>query len=214
VVSLIAATTNARMTAMSDTNPFASPRMPVPTGPLPSDELSVTYILSEDDVVTFNQDRDAHLPTFRRQIRIGRLRIPAVLLAIATLLWFESDSFLPRMIATELAAFGILVVIFWPWWYRRAVGKNTRRMLASGKNIGLIGQHWLSLGPDQIVASSPYSEAKLRWPLVEQIILTDDQLLIYISSMSALIIPRREFASDEHARAFYDAACRFRAAHH
>lgn len=69
-------------------------------------------------------------------------------------------------------------------------------MLDEGKNKGMLGMQQLSLMEDGIFVNSEYKESKSKWSSIEDIVLTDSYILVYVSAVMAHVIPVRAFSSE------------------
>lgn len=60
----------------------------------------------------------------------------------------------------------------------------------------------VSLLPEYFLQASDFGESKVNWRHVEQIITTEEFLIIYADGVPALIVPGRSFLSKEAFEAF------------
>jgi hypothetical protein len=105
------------------------------------------------------------------------------------------------------------VPILWVFYFlvnRYVVNWQVKNMLREGNNRGSLGKIRVQLSPAGVLEASQFIETKIAWPAIERIEENDDYLMIYTSSLSAVLIPRIAFANplryDEFAtaaRAFY-----------
>lgn len=190
-------------------NPYQSPE--APTEPEPprqlvrrGDELEIRFQLTLDDLVNYNWHCIRNAKSMRWQYYLMWLGLPGVLLLAAIpLAWFS------LIFSVVFAIFGIVILATWPRRYRAAVSGNARRMYSAGENRGLKEVQTLILSPEAIHTKNPLEEITRKWAVVERMEGTDDYFYIFISSISAYIIPRRVFASDDDYQEFVDTAHKY-----
>jgi hypothetical protein len=74
----------------------------------------------------------------------------------------------------------------------------------------LIGPRRLTLSPGLLNYSTPISQMLNRWSGVERIALAREAFYIYLSSVQAIVVPRRAFGSDAEFAAFAQVARTYR----
>ena len=92
------------------------------------------------------------------------------------------------------------------WLVRRAVLKLVGRT----PNLNLTGLRRVTISPQFLVWASPVTQAISRWIGVEKVLVEADCLFIFVSAMSAYVLPRRAFNSEQHFREYAAAADRYR----
>jgi hypothetical protein len=75
-------------------------------------------------------------------------------------------------------------------------------MLWTKRFKGVIGEHELTLTDTGIISKSPLSETTRKWNALFRIVSTRNQLLLYVNETSAMIVPKRCFASATEATDF------------
>lgn len=161
--------------------------------------MTAEFELRKDDWSAFNFYHHFHSPTARRQY-LRAWFSPTILL----LLGFLGVSLLvslnsPTPGSTFLALLplfsGVPVYLLWfPWAYRRKVKKIVVGMIGEGRNRTLLGKQRVTLSPEGITKSSDFDRTTVAWSGVERVIKDQDYLFVYISALTAIIVPRRAFA--------------------
>jgi hypothetical protein len=67
---------------------------------------------------------------------------------------------------------------------------------------GVIGEHELTLTDAGMISKSAISEATRKWNALFRIVSTRNYLFMYVNETSALIVPKRYFASAAEAASF------------
>jgi hypothetical protein len=70
-----------------------------------------------------------------------------------------------------------------------------RRLYRERKNPFASGTHYLSAGEHGLVARGPDGEATIKWSAVDRVVTTPNHAFIYLSAVSAIVVPRRSVVS-------------------
>ena len=174
------------------------------------------YENTMDDTLAFLEFHYAHSPTIRKQrsqLRWGA-SLCVFLMAFTTCLALSFVQHSPidlkaLMISCSLGA--VLMFLLMPALTLRSMRRNSRRLFAEGKQQGLLGEHLLEIENDGLTERTDVNETKTLWRGMEQVAATKTHTFIYVTSLSALIIPHdritegnlQEFVQDvEHHLAF------------
>jgi hypothetical protein len=164
--------------------------------------LKIQYDLTEEDFVTFSLFHYKHSPTAKRSWLLLRVMVPVIWILIG---FFENSrpqrhagiSPLPFFISLS-----VLYILLIPAYSRYRTRRVILRLLSEGKNKGLAGMHTLTIGPEDIAAVSDNVDARLNWGGVEKLESDKEHFYIYLSAVSALIIPKRAFADENEFQKF------------
>jgi hypothetical protein len=159
--------------------------------------MEIEYELTLDDLVAFNKYHYKHSRAYRRQWLRGWLLPAAIILlpwlALAGSTWSAGRS---AMALWPLAIGAPLYLALYPLLVRRQFGRLVPAFLKEGDNNTLLGKHRLAIGPNGLRTVNEHHESTVRWSGVERIAQDDDYLFVYVSAMSAYIVPRCAFSSD------------------
>ena len=75
-------------------------------------------------------------------------------------------------------------------------------MLEEGDNENLFNQRTLVLTDEGITETSSIGESHIRWDKINHLEETEDYLYIYVSSVSAHIVPKRVFKNSNEQKEF------------
>jgi hypothetical protein len=67
-------------------------------------------------------------------------------------------------------------------------------MIGEGRNRTLLGKQRVTLSPEGITKASDFDRTTIAWSGVERVIADKDFVFVYISAVTAIIVPRRAFA--------------------
>ncbi|MCR1900119.1 YcxB family protein [Irregularibacter muris] len=163
--------------------------------------MEISYSLNEQDYIDFNLYHINHSDTLKKSLMIQRYVLPLIFFIIPFVATRVTD--IPLWYWTSVSMVAIVVwMIFYPRYFKWEISKRLVKMLKEGKNDVMLGHRSLSLTSQGIIEHSVGSESKTSWDVVGNIYETKDYLFIYISSVSAYIVPIRIFESMEHKEKF------------
>jgi len=171
--------------------------------------MELQYEITLDDLVTFNKYHIRHSPTCRRSYWWNLVGMIVAFVLVAVLVGALYGT--PIATAIHLA---ILLPLSWPLWhliYRVTVARRLRKLYREGENRGLAGIHLIRIDAEGLAGTSQAGESKLKWVIVERIVEDNNHLYIYVSAVSAIVIPKRAFQDEHHIQAFRDEARRLKA---
>jgi len=156
--------------------------------------MTIKYENTFDDIIVFNKFHYENSPSVKRSTYLLQLFLPVSYFVI----WLV-DGLLDKFSFKYLIIFfiiSILWVFFIPilnkWYHIR----NSIKMYSEGDNKIFIGQRILTISPNGIIVKSDNGESKINWNLVNKIVESNDHLYIYVSSVSAYIIPKKIFKDE------------------
>ncbi|MHB8879314.1 MAG: YcxB family protein, partial [Myxococcaceae bacterium] len=94
------------------------------------------------------------------------------------------------------------------WWalfprrLEQMLRRQTARMYQEGENAGVLGPPRLTLDGEWVTERTEVREVRTHWRAVERVVEDQAHLYLYVTSFSAVIVPRRAFGSEEEAKAF------------
>lgn len=175
------------------------------------DAIEVEYQLTVDDLVAFNRtvaiDNKSDSVGFSFVQFRGPIIVALLLIALCFVVppkgviavWFISG-FLTCSLFILMVAFVLRA---------RSFNFCFKRMLVSEN----ISKRNLAIDSDHIKESTKYSHYTVHWSGIEKVQKVQDQIFLYITNVSALIIPKRAFADEvaferfyEKCHAYYEAA--------
>jgi YcxB-like protein len=158
------------------------------------------------DIIAFNLYHSDHSPsTMRMEKRIRYaflgLALLLVLPALIYILLGNILSFVGCMLGIiTLFAFSASQAKF----RRYITARQVKDLYGEGRNQGTLGHHEIIFRDDGISDESDSGEQFVKWQAVEKTIKTEKYIFVYVSSVSAHLIPRRIFHSDAAYDELYD----------
>ena len=89
---------------------------------------------------------------------------------------------------------GLIVSILYFIYIRQSFKKRheklVKKMYGEGKNKGILGNHEMLLSETALITSSEVSKAETQYSAIEKVLTNDQFGFIYLSSVTAFVIPR------------------------
>ncbi len=168
--------------------------------------MEVTVNNGVDDLYALNEHIARNLPTIRRQILIVWLGIP-ILFVLLGLVLAQLSGDISSAYTYFAAAF--LFLPFYPVFIKWCRRRNVRMLLQSGRNLGIFGQQKIVLSPTEIARFSKYGHAAYYWPAVERIEVAANHAFVFVSSVNAFLIPKKDFPNEYDFDLFVETARKY-----
>jgi len=171
--------------------------------------MEVEFELIKEDYVKFNLYHFAHSPSLRPRLLRRTIVIIAVWILVLLMLILASET--PARAARGFWPLYLGPPIYLLLFFRhsRAHRRVVERMLEEGKNKGMFGLQQVSLSSAGISTTSEARRSSSTWEVVERIESTEDSAYFYVSSVEAIIVPRRAFGDDADFEEFVEAGRRY-----
>lgn len=164
--------------------------------------MEIKYNLTEEDYIHFNMYHIKNSKSAIRSLNAQRFLTPVFLILLSYILSLAGDTpFLELFIAFFITS--ILWILFYPKYFYSSVTRRIQKMIRDGKNGGLLGEHVLSMTDEGLVESTSYGQTKVNWSGILSLKEDNEYFYLYNSSVSALILPKREIANEEEIRSFF-----------
>ena len=172
---------------------------------------TIQYELLADDFVEFNHFHHKHSPALRRRLLVSRIGIPLfmiVLLLMTPLLTQGKDrGYLDELIQMRLFFVVPPALFFYvPFAWKRRQASLIRKMLSEGSTRSLLGKCSVTLSKESIGIQRPSSHSSYGWEAIDRICVNSKYCFLYVTSVSAIIVPRRAFNSNESFNEFVQEA--------
>lgn len=165
--------------------------------------MTIDYEMTRQDYINFNMLHMKRSKSARKSINTQRFLAPIIFILIPFVISWGNSGDIPMWYWFTI--FGIAAVcwaLFYPKWVQRETIKRINKMLDEGENKGLSGFQKLSLTEEGIHTENEFKEATAKWNSVEDIVLTDEYILIYIGALMAHVVPLRAFNDDDEKEEF------------
>lgn len=170
----------------------------------------IEFSLIPEDFVALAEYHDAQLPKWKIPLYVGLLVLGMALFILQIRRMFNEFGEVLGLVGLIFALSGGLI------WYvnrHRIAARAVRREIRKGKNSRVLEPRRVSISPDGISESSADSAGVTAWSAIEKIVVRKNHAFIYFSTVAAMILPKRAFASEvdfmdfvETARGYFEAA--------
>lgn len=156
--------------------------------------MKITYDLTIDDMVAFNQYHNSTSPTVKRTKY--RLIFVASFIAIGLSLVIKPTPEFTRLeMVTVAVGYSIFCFLLTLYLFRSSARRFIPRLLKESSNKGLIGWHELEVDKDGLVEKTEVNETRHSWLGISKIVETETHAFIFVSSIMAHVIPKNSISS-------------------
>ncbi len=174
--------------------------------------MEVEYSLEIDDALAFVRYNWKHGPKELRLKRFGW--VSAFLLGgMVFLIGVDMTLFGDLSDLTIFLLFisgGILLMQMLTLWFAE---RKVRRLFKGSEGKGEFVWRRLTVSSEGLHSVSEHSDAIVKWPAIDKIVVTDNHLFLYTSPRAAIIVPKRAFEDEWRFAEFADQARRYHEAH-
>ncbi len=153
----------------------------------------IEFSVSVDDLVSLNDHHCQESPDIKRMVRWLTI-VPSVLCAVAGALAVAQGIMWCVIL--------LLIALAWPFYYprlfRHLTSSRMRRLYRKGENRSLVGKHSLCVEEDGLVHRTEHSDNRIKWLAIERLESNDDHTFIYLSAVSALVVPRHSVTNGDY----------------
>lgn len=161
--------------------------------------MQIKYSLTEEDYINFNLFHMKNSKTAMNALKVQRLLIPIVYMAVAYVFARVLDgSYILSF--SIFGVMGVLWIIFYPKYHYNFVLRQVKKMIKEGKNEGLLGEHLMTISEEGVHDANPQGETKVSWSGIQDMKEDEYNLYLYNSAVSAYILPKRELSDIEELR--------------
>jgi len=151
--------------------------------------MRIGYENTIEDLVAFTHYHSAHSPSVRRAIFRNQCYTAVAFSVILGLAAFGGAA---EREPVTLAGFAVLIaayIIVTPRVVRWRTARQARRLYAESANKGVVGPHELELIGDELIERTPANELRTKLRSVERVVTDNGYTFIYLSVLSAHVIP-------------------------
>lgn len=164
--------------------------------------MEINYELTKEDFIQFNMYHYKNSKVMKKSLIFMRYFLP-IFFIVAAIVTF--------VLRQEIAISSIIFVIVGCLWFvlfpgimNKSIYKKVDQFFSEGKNLSLLGKHSIVINEESIIEKSETSEVKHSWATVEKVAESETHIIIYVSAVSAYMIPIKAFNNDEEKSKFID----------
>lgn len=160
----------------------------------------IRYDLTLDDLLNFHVYHVNHSPSLQRALEVQRWMIPCVVVCVGLLVDLFRGS-LQLTIAAVVIAMALALILH----SRRVrishadrLRRELRRLYAEGRTDTMLGPHEIEIDHDGVTERNEFGERFVTWAGVSHIAEDEVNLYIFLSAISAIIVPRRSLTRSDY----------------
>lgn len=148
--------------------------------------MRIRYEIAAEDLLAFSLHFHQKSPTLRRT----RMGVVIGLAAMMIGMSFVVSEIMGNLMVLWLGiVWAVIFAAIYPRLYHRNVKRQLSKLYAEGQNKGLFGPHVTELRDDGLFDSTEFREVLVFWKGIDRIETLPDHTFVYLSTMSALVIP-------------------------
>lgn len=157
--------------------------------------MKLVFTLSEQDIIHFNVYHFRNSKSSQKRRFLLRLLIPIWTIAVFFFLNREHLNLTSVLFNSPLFVFGILWFFFVERLYFWRLKMNVQSLLKEGRNNGMIGVQNLELIEGAILVENDSGSFRYSLEKIHRCAEDESYLYLYVTSLSALIVPIHVFQS-------------------
>lgn len=158
--------------------------------------MEINFEVTKEDYIKFNLYHVENSPSQKKNYNLLRYGVPVFFSApiyfIGTGL-FKQPSIYWAIIAT---LFSVIWIITYPKQYKSLIRKETEKLINEGDNSEIFGKKSMVIDNDAITIYNKSSSEKILKSAIKKVKIYDDLIVVYISAITAHIIPTRDLDKD------------------
>ncbi|MCP4405161.1 MAG: YcxB family protein [bacterium] len=157
--------------------------------------MTLTFDVQMADIVAFNQYHFQHSPAVQR----GRKRIMAgIIIGIVISMIYGGvyEHSLVYVITSAILGIVLLYIASKITHYHSA--RSIQHIFKEGTNKTMLGRHTLNVTDEGLTEITEYTTTHIKWEGIERIVSTPDYTFVYLSAVTAAIIPRESILDGDY----------------
>lgn len=151
-----------------------------------SEDLSVTFTSTLDDMVAFNKYHFANSPSSRRARAMTIWGFAATLVLMMGIMSAIEGTYFHVICGTIIAA---AYIPYARWRYQVSLRKTVERLYMEGVSKGSPRSHTIRILDDGILETTAVGDYKTLWAGVERVVQDSGYIYIYVGPVQAHVIP-------------------------
>jgi hypothetical protein len=150
--------------------------------------LEFSFELSLDDMAAYQRMAVLRSSTYRRSVWANRLMMPVIAVVVLAYAVVANARYLP--FAGLMAVMALIWFALLPSWQHRRLRRVIDRLLSEKGNGGILGTHTVRVTDHEIICEHPSGRTNTTWSSIIDSAEDERLLLLYTSSVSALVFPK------------------------
>lgn len=164
--------------------------------------MEFSYQITEQDYVDFNLDYFNKNAVTQRSVLITRFAVALLVILGGTALLYCFHSL--RLVSfLGYVVLSIVCFFLTPWYMKRKVVQNVKRILQKANNKKICGEKTLYLRENEFELTGENEDTVYQYEAVQRTSTDANHYYIFVDTFSALIIPFSAFSNEEQKQEFY-----------
>lgn len=164
--------------------------------------MEFSYEITEQDYIDFNLDYFNKNAIAQRSVLITRIASALIVIFGGTALLYLLHAF--RLVSFLVyIALAIFCFFITPWYMKRKIITNVKRILQKANNKSICGAKTLYLRENEFELTGENEDTIYQYEAVQRTSTDENHYYIFVDTFSALIIPFSAFSNEEQKQEFY-----------
>lgn len=160
-------------------------------------KIEFNFEITEEDYIKFNVYHVENSPSQKRTYNLLRYAIPLIfsvpIYAIGTSIFKQPESYWMAIAILFVAGW----IIIFPKQYKKIIRKQTEKLLQEGDNSSIFGKKTMKIDGKNVQVFDAFSSETISKENIKNIKIYEDMILLYLSAVTAQIIPTRGLKEEE-----------------
>ena len=161
--------------------------------------MELEYNLENQDLVNFNIFHIKNSPLIKKQIILTRFGIAIFYIIVGSILSYLEQRHTSFIVFLVIS---VIWILFYKKYFISITKKNVVKMLQEDKNKGIIGKQKIIIEDDKLFEINEYSKIEHNKKCLNKILNDEKYYYLYLTSISALIIPKTSFENENKENNF------------
>lgn len=151
--------------------------------------MEIKFKITEEDYINFNLYHIENSPAQKKTYNLLRYAMPILfsvpVYAVGAVLFKQPGGYWAAIALLFVAGW----IVLWPNQYKKLIKRETQKILQEGDNSAIFGTKNMLIEEDSIKIISEFTSEEIAKESIKEIKIYEDMILIYLSSVTAQIIP-------------------------
>lgn len=169
--------------------------------------ITVEFERTVEDTIEFNVFHMSHSPSIRQRALFAQIIVAVLVFIVSLAVGYLLNLDKRALTYFDYALFLVLSVasfFIFPYLNKAEVIRGLHKATKEGDNKAILGHQTISLTPEHLFVKTPGSESKYTWASIDKIVQNDKYIFLYISSISAIVVPKKAFSTENELQEFVE----------
>lgn len=158
--------------------------------------MNISYTVTEEDFIHFNYFHYTNSKAGRKALMQQRWIGPVTFLIMGVAFMLVT-SLPPWYIGVLMLLASVIWFFYYPVYFKKLIRREVKKMLKEEKNDTILGKHQLLMTDQGYTEVRSNERTRAKWKSIKKMEEDPEGFYLYNSSVSALILPKRELKDPE-----------------